>query len=281
MKYIEVTLLVFTYTILVVTLFVELICYKKKLEKRETIAFTFSLLLLVISITYSSFFVKTSVFVLLSMIVVALTTPLNIMAERKHKVSHFWKRCIIVSSAFLFLATCIAFYVNSLNYIEHIVTAFLVISVIASMLLIRVTKPKQFIKHREKSERIFAIIFLITIPLSVLSNYLFINTGYNLKIGFTIPLVFILLAGNKLIDDLQRLSLFKPSIESKEQHFKNYSITKREKEVALLLIKGKAYKQISEELHISIPTVKTHTSTIYKKCNVKNRTELAALILIN
>ncbi len=285
MKHIEVILLVFAYTILVITIFVELICYKKKLEKWETIALTFSLLLLIVSLTYSSFFEKTypneviSVFTLLSMILVALTTPLNVMAERKHKINSFWKKFLIVSSIILFTVTCIAFYINTLDYIEYIVTAFLAISVILSMILIRVTKPKQSIKHKEKLERIFAIIFLVIIPVSILSNYVFIKTGYNLKIGFTLPLVFILLAGNKLIDDLQRLSLFKPSSENKEQHFKNYSITKREKEVALLLIEGKAYKQISEQLYISIPTVKTHTSTIYKKCNVKNRTELAALIL--
>ncbi len=285
MKYIEVILLVFAYTIFVITIFVELICYKKNLEKRETIAFTFSLLLLIVSITYSSFFEKsysnetTNIFTLLSMILVALTTPLNVMVERKHKVNSFWKKFLIVSSTLLFLATCITYYINTLDYIEYVVTGFLSISVILSMILIRVTKPKQSIKHREKSERIFAIVFMVTIPLSILSNYAFTETGYSLRIGFTLPLVFILLAGNKLIDDLQRLSLFKPSFENKEQHFKNYSITKREEEVALLLIEGKAYKQISEKLCISIPTVKTHTSTIYKKCNVKNRTELAALIL--
>ncbi|NMH89604.1 response regulator transcription factor [Flavivirga sp. Y03] len=213
------------------------------------------------------------------MILVALTTPLNMMAERQHKIPRFWKKLLFVNSILLFLATCIAFYINSLAYVEYIIVSFLAISVILSMIWIIITKPKQSIKHKEKSERIFAIIFLVIIPLSILGNYVFVEIGYNLKIGFTLPLIFILLAGDKLIDDIQRLSLFKPRSENKEQHFKNYSITEREKEVALLLIEGKAYKQISEQLYISIPTVKTHTSTIYKKCNVKNRTELAALLL--
>jgi len=285
MKYVEITLLVFAYTLLIVTIFLEIVCYKKGLEKWETIAFTLSLLLLIVSMTFSSFFdttdfnETTSVFTLISMILVALTTPLNIMRERQHKIPPLWKKLLLACGILLFVATGIAFSLNMLDKVEYIIITFLAITVLFSMLLVRTTKPKQFIKHREKTERVFAIAFLVILPLSLLASYVFINEDYNLKIGFTLPLVFIFLAGNKFLDDLQRLSLFKPRSEYSDQHFKNYAISKREKDVALLLIKGKTYKQIAEELHISVPTVKTHTSTIYKKCGVKNRTELAALLI--
>jgi DNA-binding NarL/FixJ family response regulator len=56
-------------------------------------------------------------------------------------------------------------------------------------------------------------------------------------------------------------------------------LTKREQEIATLLTKGITYKEISESLFISMPTVKTHTSNIYKKCGVKNRSELTALLI--
>jgi two-component system, NarL family, response regulator LiaR len=51
--------------------------------------------------------------------------------------------------------------------------------------------------------------------------------------------------------------------------------TLREKEVLLLIADGKANKEISEELHISIKTVKTHVSNLLMKCELEDRTQLA------
>jgi NarL family two-component system response regulator LiaR len=52
-------------------------------------------------------------------------------------------------------------------------------------------------------------------------------------------------------------------------------LTVREKEVLLLISDGKTNKDISEELHISIKTVKTHVSNLLMKCEVEDRTQLA------
>ncbi|QGQ95254.1 DNA-binding response regulator [Paenibacillus psychroresistens] len=51
--------------------------------------------------------------------------------------------------------------------------------------------------------------------------------------------------------------------------------TLREKEVLLLIADGKANKEIAEELHISIKTVKTHVSNLLMKCDLEDRTQLA------
>lgn len=51
--------------------------------------------------------------------------------------------------------------------------------------------------------------------------------------------------------------------------------TVREKEVLLLIADGKTNKEISEELHISIKTVKTHVSNLLMKCTLEDRTQLA------
>lgn len=53
------------------------------------------------------------------------------------------------------------------------------------------------------------------------------------------------------------------------------NLTDREKEVLLLIAEGKANKDISEELHISIKTVKTHVSNLLLKCELDDRTQLA------
>lgn len=52
-------------------------------------------------------------------------------------------------------------------------------------------------------------------------------------------------------------------------------MTEREKEVLLLIAEGKSNKDIGEELHISIKTVKTHVSNLLMKCDLEDRTQLA------
>lgn len=285
METIELLLLVIAYTLLILTLFLQFVCYKRNLEKLESIAFTLSLLFLIVSMSISPLLQReemdntTNVFTLLSMIVVGVTTPLSIMSERHHKIPDYWKTVLFICATVLFLLTGIKHFTGSLIFLEYVITAFLGISVVLSMVLLRRTKPKQFIAHRDKIERFFAIAFLVIVPLSLLTNYVLVEGEYELRIGFTLPLVFILLSGSKLFDDLQRLSLLKPKLEHKEQHFKNYSLSNREQEIAILLTQGRTYKEIAEALYISIPTVKTHASNLYKKCGVKNRSELTALLI--
>ncbi|MNJ46267.1 Transcriptional regulatory protein LiaR [compost metagenome] len=55
----------------------------------------------------------------------------------------------------------------------------------------------------------------------------------------------------------------------------NSGMTEREKEVLLLIAEGKNNKDIAEELHISIKTVKTHVSNLLMKCELEDRTQLA------
>jgi two-component system, NarL family, response regulator LiaR len=52
-------------------------------------------------------------------------------------------------------------------------------------------------------------------------------------------------------------------------------LTEREREVLLLIAEGRANKEIAEELHISIKTVKTHVSNLLMKCELEDRTQLA------
>ena len=56
-------------------------------------------------------------------------------------------------------------------------------------------------------------------------------------------------------------------------------LTEREGEIAALLIKGKTYRMIAGELHVSENTVKTHVKNIYSKAGVQSRTELMNLLM--
>ncbi len=50
-------------------------------------------------------------------------------------------------------------------------------------------------------------------------------------------------------------------------------LTKKEIAVFKFLAKGKLNKEISQELTIALDTVKKHTTNIYKKIEVRNRSE--------
>jgi len=58
----------------------------------------------------------------------------------------------------------------------------------------------------------------------------------------------------------------------------DFKISKREREIAELLIKGKTYQEIMALLFISMPTVKTHVSSIYSKTGSKGKMDLVIRI---
>lgn len=52
------------------------------------------------------------------------------------------------------------------------------------------------------------------------------------------------------------------------------TLTKRENMILVLIAQGGQNKEIAEQLHISINTVKTHIHSIFRKTNCRNRVEL-------
>ena len=58
-------------------------------------------------------------------------------------------------------------------------------------------------------------------------------------------------------------------------------LTNREIQVLKLLSIGKLNRQIAEELEISERTVKNHVSNIFKKIDVKDRTQAAVFTIRN
>lgn len=55
-----------------------------------------------------------------------------------------------------------------------------------------------------------------------------------------------------------------------------YSFTYREKEIALLLLKGKSNNDIADDLYVGLSTVKKHVSALFSKMEVRSRAELIA-----
>ena len=63
-----------------------------------------------------------------------------------------------------------------------------------------------------------------------------------------------------------------------ERLFEKYNISSREQEIIQLVLKGKSNKEIEDSLYISLPTVKSHIYSTYRKMGVKNRLELINFI---
>ncbi|MDR2197037.1 MAG: helix-turn-helix transcriptional regulator [Coriobacteriales bacterium] len=57
-----------------------------------------------------------------------------------------------------------------------------------------------------------------------------------------------------------------------------FSLSDREKEVLLLLIRGRTRRYVSEQLNVSEETAKSHTGRIYAKLSVHSHTELVNLV---
>lgn len=70
-------------------------------------------------------------------------------------------------------------------------------------------------------------------------------------------------------------SEYRPGIDAQmyQELIQNYSLSKREAEVARHLLKGHSNKEIAFKLHVAEITVKKHVSSIYRKLNVNSRFE--------
>jgi len=74
------------------------------------------------------------------------------------------------------------------------------------------------------------------------------------------------------------IRLFQPlQDESQDKKLAVFGITRREKQVILLIQAGKTNQEIADGLFISLATVKDHNNNLFRKCGVRNRVELANL----
>lgn len=69
---------------------------------------------------------------------------------------------------------------------------------------------------------------------------------------------------------------FSKPVQSPIPDFSKYNLTKREKEIAKLLMEGHSYKEIASESFISMATLNTHIRNLYEKLGIHSRSEMAA-----
>lgn len=90
----------------------------------------------------------------------------------------------------------------------------------------------------------------------------------------TIALLFTSLgiwAGRKLTRT--KVIVTDPNFVLDPQRLERLGISRREYEVLELIAQGLSNQEIAEKLFVSLPTVKTHSSNLFLKLNVRRRTE--------
>ena len=289
MEIFKIILLIIAYTLGIATIVLQILCYQRKMEPMETLHFSVSLLSLILWATLSEVIPSLNlqeqptrfVFALL-IIILGVTTPRNIHAERQVKNSKTRNQTISIIGIVLLLITIISYIGDFFHpfYITGIV--FLNISIMYSMVLIIRTKPKYTIKHRDKTERRTAIFILATTMLFTTVGMIMYGrrclNEFMCNGSFVLAIICIVLCVFKIPDDAHRLTLISNAKKFSLDNLREYQITKREREVIRLLVSGVSYKGIADKLYISLPTVKTHTSNIYQKLQVKNKVELIHLL---
>lgn len=289
MEIVKIFLLIVAYSLGIATIFLQILCYLKKIELKETILFSVSLLALVLWATISEILtsmqhkeVSNNVIFSFLILIVAFTTPLNIHAERIVKKHKLKTRIVGTMASGLILLTISAHFFNFFSpvYIANIV--FLNLSIFYSMMVIVTSKPKFLIKHRDKTEKRTAVFILLLMTLFMVTGILLYGKLFidemMLNGSVILAIICIVLCAFKITDDIQRLSLISNATKFSWDNLTDYNITPREREVIILLVKGLSYKAIADKLFISIPTVKSHATNIYQKLDVSNKMELVNLL---
>lgn len=286
MNFPELLLLFLAYSIGLVTIILQIICYRKKMEHLETIVFAGSFLLLIVLLTaqglsglYSQE-LASQFKPLLSwaLLMLGMTTALNIHRERDFP-SRRLANTILYGLYGVAATIVLTLQLLELREAAELVAmGVMILSIAWSMGLVLMTSPSMMIRHRNHIERytswgFFAL--LLTITCIGLIQHFFPDAGISIPDGpYLLTLIFLFLCGNKIWDDLHRLSLLSRPQSLHPHVISNLGISPRETEVMQLLITGKSYQQIGDELFISLPTVKTHVSNIYRKIGVRNKVEL-------
>lgn len=137
---------------------------------------------------------------------------------------------------------------------------------------------EDFAKKSKIASLPLTIITLVFIPSLVILNFFpeFLNISQEVQIQFHIlPGFYVLLCIYMLFD-------LKGHFWNKKINYASFTssrgISPREKEVMDLIFSGDSYQVISDKLSISLSTVKTHISNIFRKTGTSNKVELIALI---
>ena len=160
----------------------------------------------------------------------------------------------------------------------------------ADVLLLDINMPNMngietLIKIKERDIPIKVIILTVHDEIDYLMKAVDIGVdGYILKDSDSSELrraIFSVYNGENYIEANLIPTLNAKMIKRDDDKYKIKALTKREKEVLILVANGLFNKDIADQLNISERTVKNHLSNIFKKIDVSDRTQAAVFAIRN
>lgn len=197
--------------------------------------------------------------------------------SKRHK-----KRGIIISVALVFIllvVTCVlVLYISKSDLTQAVTNALWAFYPMCSLALFLEAVALSFFYNKitdendKKISRFFLIAFLPQLVFSLLDFFVLKDSVFQLThLSYTMFSVFAFVNLSEYF--FKNYSNVNVSLSSSVLEEK-YSLSAREMEVLKLLSEGQSNQNISETLHISVNTVKSHINKIYKKMGVSNRLQL-------
>lgn len=151
----------------------------------------------------------------------------------------------------------------------------LLISLIASVILFS-NASRQKLKSQVRPLKIFSLVYIIFYAYQLFLWFFPIEiwvilSAFNLLLLNIIPIPFL----SHFFKEKENLSMNKPEARGKiEKFYQDQGLSKREMEIADLIVAGKSNEEIENELFISLATVKKHISNIFLKMDINSRSQL-------
>jgi NarL family two-component system response regulator LiaR len=102
---------------------------------------------------------------------------------------------------------------------------------------------------------------------------IFTGLGIWLALKLTKPKINTVIIEKEILVEKEVFITSETTFKFNESEFNKLEISKRELEVLQLMSKGLSNQEIAEQLFVSLNTVKTHSSNLFGKLDVKRRTQ--------
>ena len=122
--------------------------------------------------------------------------------------------------------------------------------------------------------KILTVSVIVLIPVMIWVDFIkFYGSFY-----IVLPIIYLLVNILMILTEAKEIIQYSELKEASREAMINFGLTDREREVAVLLMKGFTYQQIAEKLFIALQTVKTHAGRIYAKTEAQNKMELLNIL---
>lgn len=206
---------------------------------------------------------------------------IQLIFELVHLKNVRWKSTIALTIIILLMfPVYLLFFKDPTGFHHSVSPLFCIINslVYSLIFVVLLVSRSAFLETREKR---IASFFIWSIGLSMSAATLFYSHHVLLTLLFILLFFTLNLWPLILFSKWVQVPLLKVETEVRENFealCQRYEISKREAEIIECICEGLTNQEIADRLFISLQTVKDHTSRIYLKTEVKNRTQLANLV---